>query len=129
MRLHDAACDTLTTERRPRPLSLTGNTDTYFHVTYRRTVSVRVRTPILSDLSLDVSSRTTMLLTFLQTVIFFYAVYGSGKMQQPPTASTNTGLSRVVTEGAFTQLTHTSLAGYDMRVKKTAFCDPSVKYG
>ncbi|KAI0736660.1 peptidase S10 serine carboxypeptidase [Fomitopsis betulina] len=67
-----------------------------------------------------------MLLTFLQTVIFFYAVYGSGKMQQPPTASTNTGLSRVVTEGAFTQLTHTSLAGYDMRVKKTAFCDPSV---
>lgn len=72
-----------------------------------------------------------MLLTCLQAAILCYVVYASGQTQQPPTVSSNKSplltLSTVVAEGAFTELTHESFPSYGVRIKKTAFCDPTVK--
>ncbi|EPT00094.1 peptidase S10 serine carboxypeptidase [Fomitopsis schrenkii] len=71
-----------------------------------------------------------MLLTCLQAAILCYVVYASGQTQQPPTVSSNKSplltLSTVVAEGAFTELTHESFPSYGVRIKKTAFCDPTV---
>ena len=73
-----------------------------------------------------------MLWNVLRALTICIASHVVAGQTQVPLVSSNSAqdmrsLSTITSESVFTKLTHESSSGYSVRVKKTEFCDPTVK--